>query len=128
MYFGMLYYYIMMTKIIFFNWNKLRQLPIKEIAKTLKTFPNNSILRRKYNGNSFIIFPEKVWLYNPTELEVAQMLQVASTRNYFNYWFNEFKGAYLDFSCLPQQRSSFKLNKLLRFDETNRFIYLKHEE
>ena len=118
----------MVTKIVFYNWSKLYSLPFKEIVRIIKSFPNNSILRKEYAGHSFILRPEKIWLYNPTEFEVAQMLQVASTRNHFNYWFSGFKGAYLDFSCSLQQRSSLKFNKLLRIDETNRFIYLKHEE
>jgi hypothetical protein len=118
----------MVTSIVFYNWEKFGSLPFSKISKVLKSFPDNSVLREEYKGKSFLLRPEKVWLYNPTELEVAQMLQVASTRNHFNYWFNGFKGAYLDFSCSLQQRSSLERNNLLRIDETNRFIYLRHEE
>lgn len=118
----------MVTKVLFFNWNKLSKQPVNKIAKLFKAFSTNSVLLDEYKGKSFVLYPEKVWLFNPTDYEVAQMLQVASTRNWFNYWFNGFTGAYLDFSCSQQQRSSLAYNRLLRIDETSRFIYLIHEE
>jgi hypothetical protein len=115
-----------MSQTIFFNWTKLYTLKIQEIIKTFKRIPHNSVLAKEYDGNSFILNIDRLWAYKPSVFEALEVIQVASTRNHFNYWLNGYRGAYLDFCGITPDK--LKYNRLITINEKDRLVYLKHED
>lgn len=115
-----------MYPIIFFNWDKLSKHNFADISKIIHNYQNNSELRKKYDGKSFLLNLNNLLELKPNIFELYDVLQVASTRNYFHYWFNGYSGAYLDFCGIEYNR--LKYNRLLRIDEKKRLIYITHED
>jgi hypothetical protein len=115
-----------MCPIIFFNWNKFSGKRFAEIYNIFKSYTSNSELRRKYDGKSFLLKPDRLWNLNPNTFELFEVLQVASTRNHFYYTLNGYRASYLDFCGIDPNK--LKYNRLLTIDENKRLIYLKHED
>jgi hypothetical protein len=114
-----------MIPILYYNWDKLSSKKFAEIDYTLKKMTTNSIVNDQYKGKSFLLRPDRLWIQNPNVFEAFEVYQVASTRNYFNYWLNGYNGAYLDFCGIDPMK--LKYNRLVLIDEKNRLIHLKHE-
>lgn len=114
--------------ILFYNWNLLKgelksQSKILDLLRmtTFTGFP-----ARKWIGHSFILKPKILFsLKYITDDETMQILQIASTRNHFDYWFNGYKGIYLDFCGVSE--TILKLNRFITIDRQNRLIHLLHE-
>lgn len=115
-----------MCPIVFFNWNKLCSEKFNNIISIVRKLPTNSLLREKYDGNSFLLKPHILWERKPTLHEAIEVLQIASTRNHFNYWLSGFKGAYLDFCGV--QKEKLIHNRFVTINDKDRLIYIKTEE
>jgi hypothetical protein len=114
-----------MIPILFYNWDKLNKKSFAKIDYTIKKMIVSSIISEQYKGNSFLLYPDRLWKLNPNIFEAYEIYQMASTRNHFNYWLNGYKGIYLDFCGIDPVK--LKYNRLLIIDEKNRLIHLKHE-
>ncbi len=118
---------IVENSILFYNWDRIT-LSSASSSHILSIIENLTVtknpLNKKYSGRSFLLNP-KMLLKLATIDERIQVLQIASTRNYFDYWFNGYKGAYLDFCGVSEAK--LKLNRLINIDYKNRLIHIKHE-
>ena len=115
-----------MIPVLFYDWDKLKNKRFDNITTILKKAVVNSVVSEYYKGKSFILKPERLWSLSSNIFELYEVYQIASTRNYFYYWFNGYNGAYLDFCGIDL--SKLKYNRLITIDEKNRLIYLKHEQ
>jgi len=114
---------------LFYNWNAIKadsksNKDILDIIKNLVLTTNP--INRKWSGKSFLLKPATLLNSNNiTTDEIIQVLQIAATRNYFDYWFNGYLGAYLDFCGISEAK--LKLNRFITIDNKNRLIHLVHE-
>ena len=115
--------------ILFYNWKRIltdskSNKQILDIIENLTKTQNP--LNKKYVGKSFLLQPKTLLsLAQCTIDEKLQILQIASTRNYFDYWLRGFKDVYLDFCGVSE--ATLKLNRFIKIDYKNRLIKLLHE-
>lgn len=113
---------------LFYNWNQILK-DKKYNSEILAVIENltktKNVLNKKYAGNSFLLRPQTLLSLKASVDEKIEALQIASTRNYFDYWFHAYKGAFLDFCGISEAK--LKLNKLIKIDYKNRLIHLIHE-
>lgn len=114
------------NSIVFYDWEKIvsdsksNLIALKIIEDLSKT---KNQFNKKYSGKSFLLKPQTLFDLPATLEEKAQVAQIASVRNYFDYWFNGYKDILMDFCDISEAKLN--LNRLIKID--NRLIKLRHE-
>lgn len=114
--------------ILFYNWNQILK-NSKSNSEILSIIENltksKNTINKKYDGNSFLLKPLTLLSIKASTDEKVEVLQVASIRNHFDYWFSGYTGILMDFCGITEIK--LKLNRLIKIDYKNRLIYLIHE-
>lgn len=115
---------------LFYDWKSIKA-NNRSNSAIIEIFTNLIITRnpmnKKWVGRSYILKPKR--LFNAagiTKDEIIQILSIASTRNYFDYWFNGNRSIFLDFCDLDEIQ--LRQNRFITIDSKNRLIQLITEE